>query len=320
MALVHDPDRGPFGAVPGWVRVDRGLDFAAEAIRDVMAALCVRRHPLPGYTPHRKGKVERIHRTIEQTLLCGLPGYTDGPRNAAGEPYGPLSDSPAGRAAAETDTVAPMRIEVFAQKFASWAAWYNTERPHRMLKGRTPLAAWNADPSALHRVDAAQVRHLLQAGVQRTIGKDGISWHNLAYIAPELHGRGGQVVHIRYMPHDDRFIEVYLDGVHLCTAYPQGQLSDAQVTEFREHARAEAKRLGAARRRAAARTRAELVPLTGQSDGPAQESRLVPAEHGVVWGTRGADALLAGRSRTDLLGLTEPATPPPAPPQAEREH
>jgi putative transposase len=161
---------------------------------------------------------------------------------------------------------------------------YNTERPHRMLKGRTPLAAWNADPSALHRVDAAQVRHLLQAGVQRTIGKDGISWHNLAYIAPELHGRGGQVVHIRYMPHDDRFIEVYLDGVHLCTAYPQGQLSDAQVTEFREHARAEAKRLGAARRRAAARTRAELVPLTGQSDGPAQESRLVPAEHGVVWG------------------------------------
>lgn len=56
MALVEDHRRGPFGAVPAMVRVDRGLDFAAEAVRDVCAALCVDIHRLPGYTPHRQGQ------------------------------------------------------------------------------------------------------------------------------------------------------------------------------------------------------------------------------------------------------------------------
>jgi hypothetical protein len=38
MALVHDPARGPFGAIPARVRIDRGLEFAAEAVRDAFAA------------------------------------------------------------------------------------------------------------------------------------------------------------------------------------------------------------------------------------------------------------------------------------------
>ena len=50
------------------------------------------------------------------------------------------------------------------------------------------------------------------------------------------------------MPHDDRFIEVYLGGQHLCTAYPQGQLTDEEAEQFRAHARAEAKRLAGQRR------------------------------------------------------------------------
>jgi putative transposase len=71
MALVHDPARGPFGAIPAGVRIDRGLEFAAEAVRDAFAALCIDPRRLPAFQPHRKGKVERIHRTIDQTLLCG---------------------------------------------------------------------------------------------------------------------------------------------------------------------------------------------------------------------------------------------------------
>ncbi len=38
MALVADPARGPFGGVPALVRIDRGLDFAAEAVGDALAA------------------------------------------------------------------------------------------------------------------------------------------------------------------------------------------------------------------------------------------------------------------------------------------
>ncbi|HUY51665.1 MAG TPA: transposase family protein [Streptosporangiaceae bacterium] len=63
MALVHDPGRGPFGAVPAAVRVDRGLEFAASAVTGALNALCVTTDRLPPYQPHQKGTVERIHLT-----------------------------------------------------------------------------------------------------------------------------------------------------------------------------------------------------------------------------------------------------------------
>lgn len=306
MALLVDETRGPFGAVPAMVRVDRGLEFAAQAVKDALAALCVQSHRLPGFHAHRKGKIERIHQTIEQTLLCGLPGFTKGPRDAAGRLHGPLSDRAVDRAAAEGAPAGPMRIERFvAERFAPWVAWYNTERPHSMLGGRTPLQAWNDDPGALHRVEAATLRHLLLAGVERIVQKEGIRFNSLAYVAPELQGRGGQAVHVRFMPHDDRSIEVYLAGAHLCTAYPQGQLSGEQVEAFRAHAKAETKRLGTARRRASARTRTELAALTGDEIG-AVESRLIPAAGAREITGRAADELLRRRARTNLLGLIDP--------------
>ncbi|MBA2897740.1 putative transposase [Nonomuraea soli] len=285
MALVYDVERGPFGAVPALVRIDRGLEFAAGAVYDVLAALCVDRHRLPSRKAYRKayrkGKVERIHRTIDETLLRGLPGFTGGPRDAAGKLYGPIDDRYAARAAAHDDSdpglAQPMRIERLASTFADWARWYNTTRPHRMLDGRTPLQAWESDTGPLHRVEADKLRHLLLAATTRVIAKDGIHFNNLAYIAPELQGRGGQRVEIRHMPHDDRFVEVYLDGRHLCTAHPAERLTPEQAEAFRAHTRAEARRLGQERRRATARARAELVPLTETSaGGPPAEARILP--------------------------------------------
>lgn len=83
MAMVHDPERGPFGAVPAGVRIDRGLEFAAAAVYEAFAALCVDPDRLPPHHAFRKGKVERVHRTIEQTMLHALPGFT---RNSPPEP------------------------------------------------------------------------------------------------------------------------------------------------------------------------------------------------------------------------------------------
>ena len=260
MALVHDPARGPFGAIPARVRIDRGLEFAAGAVHDAFGALCIDPRRMPAFSPHRKGKVERVHRTIDQTLLCGLPGFTGGPRDAAGRLYGPLDDRFAARLRAASAPVTPMPIETFAGLFAQWADWYNTERPHDGLDGRTPLQAWQDDPGPLHRISPDRLRHLLLASGERTIGKDGIRFSNLAYIAPELHGRRGQRVQIRYMPHDDRCIEVYLGATHLCTAYPAQRLTAEQTQAFLENAARERKRLTRERRKASARTRA--IPST----------------------------------------------------------
>ncbi|MFF1419881.1 Mu transposase C-terminal domain-containing protein [Streptomyces sp. NPDC058280] len=212
MALTHENDVSPFGAVPELVRIDRGLEFAAGAVKEILGGLAVVMHRLPAFQPHRKGKVERLNLTIEQMLISQLPGFTGGPRDAGGRLYGPIKDSVAAQRAAENaaNGEGPLRLERFVKRFADWARWYNTAHRHRMLGGSTPLQAWEEDPAPLRRVPTEQLRHLMLAGAERNVQKDGINFHGLAYVAPELYGRSGQRVQIRYMPHDDRTIEVCL--------------------------------------------------------------------------------------------------------------
>ncbi|MFF2149457.1 Mu transposase C-terminal domain-containing protein [Kitasatospora sp. NPDC058190] len=68
--------------------------------------------------------------------------------------------------------------------------------------------------------DEARLRYLLLAGTERKVGKDGIRFNGHAYLAPELHGRGGEVLEVRYMPHDERWIEVYRHGEYLWEVSP----------------------------------------------------------------------------------------------------
>lgn len=305
MGMIADPARGPFGAVPEAVRIDRGLEFAAGPVRDAFAALCVDSHRLPAFQPHRKGKIERVHRTIEQTLLCGLPGFTGGPRDAAGKLYGPIDDRLRARERGQDQLVGALPIARFAGLFTAWVSWYNTERGHSMLDGRTPIQAWADDPGPLHRIDSDKLRHLLLGAGEAMIGKYGIRRNKLDYVAPALQGRGGQRVEVRFMPHDDRSIEVYLEGQFLCTAYPRDQLTPEQTTEFLAAAAAERKRHGRERRKATARARATLVPLTDGTT-PATEARVLPAGAGDELAARRGDERMRRRARSHLLGLSDP--------------
>lgn len=136
MGLAHDPARGPTGAVPRLVRVDRGLEFAAESVRAALGSLAVRRDRLPGYEPYLKGKIERVHRTVEDSFSKGQPGHTKGPRDKAGRLLGPLADDPKSRAGVHQAQVQPLTLEEFTYWFKKWVNWYNTEKPHSMLKGQ----------------------------------------------------------------------------------------------------------------------------------------------------------------------------------------
>lgn len=312
MGMLVDPDRGPFGAVPELVRIDRGLEFAAVAVTDALAALSVATHRLPAFQPHRKGKIERLHRGIEQTLLCGLVGFTGGPRDAAGKLYGPVDDRVRARERAQNDPAGPLPIARFAGVFAGWVGWYNLERPHSMLDGRTPAQAWADDLGPLQRIDTDRLRHLLLAADEATIGKYGIRRQKLDYVAPELQGRGGEKVQIRFMPHDQRSIEVYRGGEFLCTAYPRDRLTAEQTTAFLAHAASERKRHGQQRRAATARARSTLVPLTDGAT-PAQEARVLPAGAGDELAARRGDERMRRRARSHLLGLTDPTPLDPGP-------
>jgi putative transposase len=204
MSLVDDPERGLFGGIPAELRPDHCLEFAAEALTNVAATLGIRTSPAPAYTPHLKGRIERLNRTVGQDFLCTLPFYTDGPRDAAGRLYEP--------------GVAPLTFERFATEFADWVGQYNTTRPHAGLQGQTPLDRWQADPTPVREIPTDDLRFLLLAGAERRITKHGIRFGGLHFIASELNGRVGQTVQLRWMPHDLRTIEVFYMGEWLCTA------------------------------------------------------------------------------------------------------
>lgn len=300
MALVHDPARGPFGAIPVQVRIDRA--WSSPPTRSATG---------PPRCASTRGGCRRSDRTGREKprgstapstrSCCAACLGSGGPRDADGRLYGPLDDRFAARLRAARNPVTPLPIEASAGIFAQWASWYNTERPYDGLDGRTPLQAWQDDPGPLHRISADKLRHLLLASGKRIIGKDGIRFGSLAYIAPELYGRGGQRVQIRYMSHDDRSIEVYLDATHLCTAYPAQRLSPEQTQEYLENAARERKRLTAERRKVSVRTRAELAPLTG-GGARAEESRVLPPAAADEPAARRGDALLRRKARSNLLG------------------
>jgi len=249
--IVVDPERGPFGGLPEKLVPDNGLEFAASALTRSSAALGIELAPTPAYQGYSKGKVERVNRTLDQEFLSGLPFYTDGPRAADGHLFGP--------------DVAPMRLELFCDRFAEWVRDYNTERVHSEL-GQSPLTRWGADATPLREVPAEELRWMLMADTERTIGKDGVHFGGLRFIAPELNGRVGEKVQVRYTPHDLRQIEVFHGDTSLATAYPQELLTGEQRAAVLERRRTDAAELGKRQRRASRRARASLAPITAPGE------------------------------------------------------
>jgi putative transposase len=322
MGMLPDADAagsGPACGVPGMLRLDRGLEFAAGSVRAAAEALGIETHVLPAFQANSKGKIERTNRTVDQILLSMLPGFTEGPRELGGRLSGPLDDRARARAGYEHAAAAgagpealSMRWGVFVDRFAAWVAWYNTEHAHNGTGGRTPAKAWAADPTPLRLVPEDELRHLLLADVGRTVQADGIHFRNLVYVCPAglLRERRGERVRLRYMPHDDRFVHVYRDGEYLTTCYPDNALSDEQAEQFYAAAR-ELERAAAADKRAARRRgRRRLAALAGAGE-PVAESRLVsPADVAALPGR--LPAVPGGQLRrsvsTSLLGIG-PAVP-----------
>jgi putative transposase len=127
-AILLDSDRDPFGGLPGRLRWDHGLEFAAGAVEQAALALGIDVDPATPYAPHEKGKIERLHRTITDGFVAGLPAWTKGPRDQRGQLEAPGM---------------PLALAELVARFDAWARTYNAERPHR--KPRRPDAAGALD-------------------------------------------------------------------------------------------------------------------------------------------------------------------------------
>lgn len=198
------------GGVPRLVQFDNAKAHLAEAMLNGYVELGIASHAIRPGSPWEDGKVERLMRTLGNEFLSAMPGYTKALTDRyAREPWKPEDCMP---------------IEEFNVRLQAWIDHYNYERQHSVL-GSTPFEAWCADTGQIITVDTAMLRHgFLAESKPRKVSKNGLRFKNIDYIHPKLQKVVGRKVHLRFLPNDETFVEVFIDGQHLCTAVPHERL------------------------------------------------------------------------------------------------
>ncbi|MBH1935814.1 DDE-type integrase/transposase/recombinase [Streptomyces sp. AV19] len=292
-AVLREEPYGPFGGLPEKVRVDRGKDFLSRTVTAAFDLLDVTVEDLPAYTPHLKGTVEGLNRAVEPMLLAALPGYARQPR-------------PGKRPSRPKDEVL-LSFEDFTARLLDWTRWWNTEHRPEPLRGRTPLQAWQDDPTPLRDVPAADLwTFTLEDAGTRTLTTRGVRFRRRDYVGAWMTGQAGIRVRVRFMPHHDHRIEVYhaTTGRYLGPADLADQATEEQVSAVRRARAARSRRLkkdleASQRERYAAVTQAEP-----------------PQRLGALTGAQAA-AELAQSAGTGLSQLALPDVIPPAAPPAD---
>ncbi len=299
-AIVIDPDRGPWGGVPQLIRFDGGREFLAHAVTRAAGELGCAALPTAPYSPHLKGKVERLHQTIGEGLIATLPHYTGGPRRANGKLY------------AQPEALTLEQLQARMREFIDA---YNTAHRHSSLRGMTPAEKWASSAAPLDVVEPERLRWMLLADQTRKMDKDGIHFENDLFVAPELNevGRGTEV-EVRYMPHDRRWIEVFTRDGWLCTAYPQDRLSEEQAQAIVAARDQAAREMGRRKAAASRKARARIAPLT--ATGTVQDITAVTGDRTAEREASRRDA--ESTELLELLGLADRLNKPIPPSTGEQ--
>ena len=195
--------------IPSLFYTDHGSDFTSEHLEQVAIDLKMQLVFSSVGIPRGRGKIERFFGTVNQCLLCDLPGYTQA---------GDLHSAPA------------LTLNAFEARFLRFLL---AEYHLRLSQDRTlpPQEMWEADsfipqmPESLEALDLL----LLRVAKTRHIQRDGIHFQKLRYIDPTLAAYVGEEVVIRYDPRDMAEIRVYFKNAFLCRAICT-ELADQTVT------------------------------------------------------------------------------------------
>ncbi|WP_435836566.1 transposase [Streptomyces asoensis] len=291
-AVLREDPYGPFGGLPEKVRVDRGKDFLSRTVIAAFDLLDVTVEDLPAYTPHLKGTVEGLNRAVESMFLTALPGYARQPR-------------PGKRPARPKDEVL-LGFEDFTARLLAWTLWWNNEHHPAPLRGKTPLEAWQDDPTPLRDVPAADLwTFTLEDAGTRTLTTRGVRFRKRDYAAAWMTGQTGIQVRIRFMPHHDHRIEIYhaATNCYLGPAELADQATDEQISAVRRARAARARRL----KKDLEASQRERYAAVNQPEAPRRLGALTTAQ---------AEAELAQATDTDLSDLALPDLIPPAAPPA----
>lgn len=244
-AVTISPSHGPFGGAPDVLVMDNARAFLGDEMTGALAALGTHGHATDPYSPHQKGKIERVFGTIKTEHLAGLVFYGEAPRKANGKRYQP--------------NAAPPTLAEFQKGFERYVDDYNLRRPHTALNKQTPLDRWTQDTNPLREFPCAELAMLLLHREQRKVGKDGIRLGGRTYIAPELSPHCGETVEVRYHPHTEEEVVVMQNGAFVCTAEPRDPTDREQAIRIAEARHEANKPMNTARRRVTGKQRGRLA-------------------------------------------------------------
>lgn len=183
--------------IPATLYSDNGSDFTSEHLQHIAADLKIRLvHSTPG-KPRGRGKIERFFRTVNQRLLCHLPGYVQRGQRRKG---------------------ALLTLTQLDAKFRDFLDEYHRERHSET--GAAPLVRWRDAgfipqmPESLEKLDLL----LLTVPRSRLIHSDGVHFANFRYLDPVLGAYIGEQVVIRYDPRDIGELRLFHRGRFLCRA------------------------------------------------------------------------------------------------------
>ena len=195
--------------IPGVLYTDHGSDFISQHLEQVCADLKIRPIFSQVGQPRGRGRIERFFNTVNQLLLCGLPGY-----------------APAGYA---TKVTPVLDMPGLSRAFEHFVLHEYHQTPHSAT-GLPPQARWHADgflpqlPESLEQLDLL----LLTVAKPRKVRRDGIWFLGLRYLDSTLAAYVGESVLVRYDPRDIAEVRVFYHDRFLCRAICQ-ELAGATV-------------------------------------------------------------------------------------------
>lgn len=196
--------------LPEKLYTDRGADFTSKRLQKISLELefeLIKGRP---YYPQGKGKIERFFGTMNQLLLCELPGYT-------------AEDQPPQKPG--------LTLDEFRRVFHEWLINEYMQRENEDT-GETPFIRWSRQPKVTRMPESLDSLHMLLMTISdsRLVRKDGIHTNSLCYTNTELqHGYMRESVVIRYDPSDVSRIYVFHENKFVCIA-TCSELSDIKPT------------------------------------------------------------------------------------------
>ena len=204
-----DDPRWHVCGVPSVFYTDCGSDFISDHLKQVGTDLkMILTNSIPGQ-PRGRGRIERFFRTVQQMLLCELPGYAPPKQGVRDEPRLTLDD--------------------LERHFRDFVFDMYHVQPHSETH-IPPQQRWEAGgflpqmPDSLEQLDLL----LLTVAKPRKVRRDGIWFLGMRYLDTTLAAYVGESVIIRYDPRDVAEIRVFYQDCFLCRAICQ-ELAGATI-------------------------------------------------------------------------------------------